>query len=166
LSHFIVWLASAGYSGYFPLIPGTAGTLVGVFVYVVFSYFPASIYLLSSAAAFFLAWWASEQAEVIWEQKDCPKIVIDEVVGYLVTMAFLPRTITTVIGGFLFFRVLDIIKPSPARFIEHHMRGGLAVVLDDVVAGIYANFLLQAIAYWHPQFLLLVDRWIWGSFCG
>jgi phosphatidylglycerophosphatase A len=78
-------------------------------------------------------------------------------------MVLLPRTLTTIIGGFLFFRVLDIIKPPPARFIDRQMQGGLAVVLDDVVAGIYANLLLQAIAQWYPHVLFIVDQWFLGQ---
>jgi phosphatidylglycerophosphatase A len=162
MDRFIVWLASAGYSGYFPFAPGTAGTVVGVLVYAIFSFFSTPLYLLSLAAAFFLAWWAAERAGIILARRDSPRIVIDEVVGYLITMTLLPRTLTTVIGGFLFFRVLDIIKPPPAKFIDRQMQGGLAVVLDDAVAGIYANFLLQAIARWHPQLLSILDRWFLG----
>jgi len=162
LERFIAFLASAGYSGYSPFAPGTAGTFVGLLVYVLFSFFPAPIYLLSTAAVFFLACWASEQAEVIFSQRDSPRIVIDEVVGYLITMALLPRTLTAAIGGFVFFRILDIIKLYPARIINRRMEGGWAVVLDDAVAGIYANLLLQAITQWRPQLLLIVDRWIFG----
>ena len=120
----ILGLASAGYVGYFPWAPGTAGTLVGVMVFLLYSPFPPFIYLLSTVALFALACWASERAEVILGQRDSPKIVIDEVVGYLVTMAFLPCTLTTVAVGFLFFRVFDIIKPSPAGVIDRRMRGG------------------------------------------
>ncbi len=162
MDRFIVWLASACYIGYFPRAPGTAGTVVGVLVYILFSSLVIPIYMLSLAAAFFLAWWVSGRAEVIFARKDSPQIVIDEVVGYLVTMTLLPRTLTTVMGGFLFFRVLDIIKPPPAGFIDRRMQGGLGVVLDDVVAGLYANFLLQAIAHWHPHLLFILDRWFLG----
>ena len=144
----ILGLASAGYVGYIPRIPGTAGTLVGVLVFLIYSPFPPLIYLLSTAALFALACWASEKAEVILGQRDSPKIVIDEVVGYLITMAFLPCTLTTMAGGFLFFRVFDIIKPPPAGAIDRRMRGGAGVVLDDVVAGIYANILLQLAVHW------------------
>ena len=144
----ILGLASAGYVGYFPWAPGTAGTLVGVMVFLLYSPFPPFIYLLSTVALFALACWASERAEVILGQRDSPKIVIDEVVGYLVTMAFLPCTLTTVAVGFLFFRVFDIIKPPPAGAINRRMRGGAGVVLDDVVAGIYANILLQLAVHW------------------
>jgi phosphatidylglycerophosphatase A len=163
VDRFIKWLASGCYSGYFPLAPGTAGTMLGIPVYFLFSFFPPAIYLLSSAAAFFLGWWASERAEVIFARRDSPKIVIDEIVGYLITMALLPRTLTMVIGGFLFFRIFDIIKPFPAGLIESRVSGGLAVVLDDAVAGIYANLLLQAIIHWRPHLLFIVDRWYFGS---
>jgi len=162
VDRFIIWLASGGYSGYLPHAPGTAGTLVGILIYFLFSFFPPSIYLLSSTAAFFLAWWASERAEVIFAERDSPKIVIDEIVGYLITMALLPRTLTMIIGGFLFFRIFDIIKIPPAGFIERRISGGLAVVLDDAVVGIYANLLLQAITHWRPHLLFIVDRWYFG----
>ena len=117
---------------------------------------------MSSAAVFFLAWWASERAEILFDQVDCPKIVIDEIAGYLITMALLPRTLTTVIGGFLFFRIFDIMKTPPAGSVERRLSGGLAVVLDDAVAGIYANLLLHAIHHWRPHLLFIVDRWYLG----
>ena len=117
---------------------------------------------MSSTAVFFLAWWASERAEVLFAERDSPKIVIDEIAGYLIAMALLPRTLTTVIGGFLFFRIFDIIKTPPAGSAERRLSGVLAVVLDDAVAGIYANLLLPAISYWRPQLLFIVDRWYFG----
>jgi phosphatidylglycerophosphatase A len=159
----ILCLASAGYSGYLPYAPGTAGTLVGTVIYLPFSFFPPLLYLLSTAAIFLLAVWASGWAEIIWQERDSPKIVIDEVVGYLMAMAFLPRTLTTVVGGFLFFRAFDIIKPYPIGLIDRNMKGGLAVVLDDAVAGVFVNFFLQAIHHWHPPYLYCLDKWIWGA---
>jgi phosphatidylglycerophosphatase A len=147
----ILFLASAGYSGYFRYAPGTAGTLAGTAVYLLFSVFPPLLYLLSTATVFFLALWASGRA------------VIDEVTGYLIAMAFLPRTLTTVVGGFLFFRAFDIIKPYPIGKIDRNMEGGLAVVLDDAVAGACVNILWQAIRHWHPPFLFLLDNWICGA---
>ena len=161
LERFIIWLATASYSGYFPFAPGTAGTVVGVLVYFLFSPYPTPIYLLSTVTTFFLAWWASEKAETIFKEKDSPRIVIDEVVGYLITMALLPPSIPTAIGGFLFFRVFDIMKIPPAGFVHRQMKGGLAVVLDDAIAGIYANLLLQSIIWYYPDFLHL-GRWVLG----
>ena len=159
----ILFLASAGYSGYFRYAPGTAGTVVGMAVYLLFSFFPPLLYLLSSAAVFFLALWASGWAEVIWQERDSPKIVIDEVAGYLIAMAFLPPTLTSMVGGFLFFRAFDIIKPYPIGKIDRNMKGGLAVVLDDAVAGVCANIFWQAIGHWYPPVLLLLDNWIYGA---
>jgi len=136
--------------------------MVGILVFFLFSFFPPSIYLLSSTAVFFLAWWVSDRAEILFAERDSPKIVIDEIAGYLFAMALLPRTLTTVIGGFLFFRIFDIMKTPPAGSVERQLSGGLAVVLDDAVAGIYANLLLHAIYYWRPHLSFIVDRWYFG----
>ncbi|MBI4495864.1 MAG: phosphatidylglycerophosphatase A [Deltaproteobacteria bacterium] len=155
----IICLASVGYSGYFPVAPGTAGTLAGVGIFLLLHPLPAALYLLFTAVLFLLACWIAGRAEVLLGQKDSPKIVIDEVVGLLVTLALLPRRPAAILGGFLFFRVFDIIKPPPAGIINRRMKGGLAVVLDDAVAGIYANLLLQAISLWRPHLLQIVDRW-------
>ncbi len=155
LKYLILGLASAGYVGYFPRAPGTVGTIVGVLIFLIYSLFPPLIYLLSTAAFFALACWASERAEVILGQKDSPKIVIDEVVGYLITMAFLPCTLNSLAAGFLFFRLFDIIKPPPVGTINRRMQGGVGIVLDDVVAGIYANILLRLVIHWHPDILFL-----------
>jgi phosphatidylglycerophosphatase A len=124
---------------------------VGVLVYLLYSPFPPLVYLLSTAAFFCLACWVSERAEVLLGRKDSPRIVIDEVAGYLITMAFLPCNLATIAGGFLFFRVLDIIKPPPANWINRKMRGGWGVVLDDAVAGVYSNLLLRLVAVFYPD---------------
>jgi len=152
-------MATVGYTGFFPLAPGTAGSVVGVLIYVLLFPFPAFFYLLTTATAFALACWVSERAEIILSRKDSPKIVIDEVVGYLITMAFLPPTLTTLVVGFLFFRFLDIIKPAPAGVINRRMKGGLGVVLDDAVVAVYVNILLRLVGHWHPEVYFFLDRW-------
>ncbi len=149
---FILALASAGGVGYFPWIPGTAGTAVGLLVFFIYAPLPPGLYFLSTAAFVALACWVAEKAQRILGETDSPKIVIDEVAGFLITMAFLPRTLTILVAGFLFFRVLDIMKPPPAGAIDRRMKSGAGVVLDDAVAGIYANLLLRLIVYWHPGF--------------
>jgi phosphatidylglycerophosphatase A len=150
----IIAIASAGYAGFSPRVPGTAGTAIGILVYLLYSPFPPLLYLLSTGALGILACWITERAELLLGQKDSPKIVIDEVTGYLITMAFVPCTASSIVGGFLFFRVLDIIKPPPANWINREMKGGWAVVLDDVVAGVYANFLLRLTAVFFPGVFL------------
>ncbi len=157
LRHFIVWVASAGYSGYCPLAPGTCGTAVGVLVYLLFSSFPAPVYVLSVVTLLFRASWVAGRAEILFGEHDSPKITIDEVIGYMITVSFLPLTLTTLAGGFLFFRVFDIIKPPPAGAINRR-QGGWAVVLDDVVVGLYVNLLIRALAHWNPHLLSTLDR--------
>jgi phosphatidylglycerophosphatase A len=159
IKFFIIWFASASYSGYIPRISGTAGTAVGILVYSLFSLTPPFLYLISTITLLFLGWWAAEMAETIFKEKDSPKITIDEVTGFLVTMFFLPQRFSTIIAGFLFFRIFDIIKPIPAKMIDRRMKGGLGVVLDDVVAGVYANLLLQGLLYFYPNLFLSMDQW-------
>ncbi len=158
MNRLILILASAGGVGFSPLAPGTVGTAVGVLLYFLFSPFPLSIYLLSTTAFLALSCWVSEGAEALLGQRDSPKIVIDEVAGYLITMAGLPGTWVSIAGGFLFFRLLDIIKPPPAGWINRQMQGGLAVVLDDAAAGVYANLLLRLASVIYPGFFFLFDR--------
>jgi len=155
MRHFIIAMASAGYAGFFPWGPGTLGTLVGVLVYFLYSPLPPLIYLFTTSAFFFMACWIAGKAERILGEKDSPNIVIDEVTGYLVAMAWLPPSPACLAAGFLFFRVLDIIKPPPAGWINTQMTGGLAVVLDDAVAGMYTNLLLRLIGYYFPNFFFL-----------
>ncbi len=158
----IIVLASVGFTGYFPAAPGTAGTAAGVVVYYLLSFFATPVYLVCLTAVFIIAWRVAEAAEAVFSEKDSPKIVIDEVTGFLISMAVLPRTLTTIIGGFLFFRILDIIKPPPASAADQRLKGGLGIILDDVIAGIYANCILRAVFHWRPDLLYLVDRRLFG----
>lgn len=103
--------------------------------------------MLTTVATVFLAIWASSWAENFFLRKDSPCIVIDEMAGLLVTMCLLPPTWLTILLGFLFFRLFDIIKPPPARFIEEKVKGGWGIVLDDVVAGIYGNGVIHFIYF-------------------
>jgi phosphatidylglycerophosphatase A len=155
LSNLIIAMASAGYAGFFPWAPGTVGTLVGVLIYLLFSLLPPPIYLLTTVAFFFLACWVAGKAEEILGKRDSPKIVIDEVAGYLIAMTWLPLSPACLASGFLFFRVLDIIKPPPLGWVHAKMMGGMAVVLDDAVAGAYTNLLLRLMLVYFPNFVLL-----------
>ena len=160
MGQFIILLASLGYAGFFPLAPGTVGTFVGVFVYLLFSSFSPFLYGLTTTAAFFLGLWAAERAELIFAKKDSPKIVIDECVGYLVAMAFFPYTLSAVVGGFLFFRLFDIIKPFPAGLVDRSVGGGAGIMLDDVIAGIYANLILRLLTRQFPDLSSIIESWI------
>ena len=156
MDRLIIFMASAGYAGFFPRAPGTVGTGVGVLAFLLFSPFPPHLYLLTLAALVTLSAWVSGRAEVLLGRKDSPIIAIDEATGYLITMALLPCTAAAIVFGFLFFRVFDIMKPPPADWINSRMKGGWAVVLDDAVAGGYANMVLRLAAFFYPDFFFLL----------
>jgi phosphatidylglycerophosphatase A len=137
-------IATFFYVGYFPYAPGTLGTLAAVPLYYIVSGLPYYFYIAFAVLFIVLSVWASGIAEGIYGEKDPGYIVADEVAGYLVTMTLVPLTLTNVVIGFFLFRFFDIVKPPPSRQSER-LAGGLGVVMDDVVAGVYANILLQII---------------------
>ncbi len=140
--HLIIIFATGIYSGYMPVAPGTAGTLVAVPLYIVLSRLPFFYYGLTVVAFLFMSCWFSGSAEPIFLQRDSKHIVIDEVGGFLVAMAFLPPVPLYVISGFLLFRFFDIVKPFPVKRLGT-LKGGYGVVADDVMAGIYTNLSLH-----------------------
>lgn len=134
--------ATWGGSGYSPVASGTVGTVAAIPFYLLLARLPLPVYLLTLTAFFFLACWVSGRAEVIFQQKDSGKIVIDEVVGYLVTMIAIPLDWRYIVAGFFLFRFFDIVKIQPARWFDRQLKNGYGVVLDDVAAGVYAWLLL------------------------
>ncbi len=132
-------MSSGFYSGYAPFASGTVGTLVGIAVYILLNKLPLTLYGILTAAIIFFGVWLCSRAEVILGKKDSGIIVIDEIAGFLVTMFALPKTGAAILGGFLLFRIYDVFKPFPIRRIDLHVPGGWGVMLDDVLAGVYAN---------------------------
>ncbi len=153
-------MATVGRLGFFPIAPGTIGTFAGILFTFLFSHFPLGIYLLSTATFLVFAAWIAERAEIILSERDSPKIVIDEVIGFLITMILIPFSLGAIFAGFIFFRLFDIIKPPPARRIDRRMKGGWAVILDDAIAGIYANLFMHLILRWYPEFFTEIDQWL------
>jgi phosphatidylglycerophosphatase A len=141
----VLFFATGFGSGFVPVMPGTAGTAAGVVLFFILSPLSLSLYLLTTVAFIFISIWNAHQAALYLQVKDPPQIVIDEIAGYLVTMASFPFTWPYVAAGFIIFRVFDIIKPYPAGWIDRKVAGGYGIVLDDVAAGIYANVVLQII---------------------
>jgi len=136
-------------TGYFPGMPGTAGTIVGIPVCLVFSVFSWPIYLLSAAALFFLAVVVSRDAARIYGTADPPCVVIDEIVGFVCTMFLVTPTPVHIGLGFVLFRFFDIVKPFPVRYMETALPVGYDIVGDDVAAAVYANIVLHGIIwYW------------------
>ena len=124
-------------TGLLPIAPGTFGTLATVPLILVLDNIGTIYKALSLMIAIVVAIWASGRHQEILGQSDPREIVIDEVTGFLLTMLFLPCSWLTIGLGFIFFRLFDILKPYPIRQTER-IRGGLGVVIDDLVAGLYA----------------------------
>lgn len=139
----ILYLASNAGLGYAPVAPGTFGTLAGIPVYYLLSRFSAPLQLLTLLAIVFLSFWLSDQAGKIYGEADDSRIVIDELAGYLIAVAFLPFSWGVAILGFLWFRLFDIVKPPPASWFDREMKNGVGVTLDDLVAGVYAALALR-----------------------
>ncbi|HEX8961036.1 MAG TPA: phosphatidylglycerophosphatase A [Geobacteraceae bacterium] len=145
MRRFVILFATWGGTGYSPLASGTVGTLAAIPLYLCLARLPLSLYLMTLVPFFFFACWVSGQAEVIFAEKDSGKIVIDEVIGYLVTMTGAPLSWKGVVLGFFLFRLFDIVKVEPARYFDRHLKNGYGVVLDDVVAGMYACGVLHLV---------------------
>lgn len=144
----ILFLASAGYVGYIPVASGTFGSLVAIPLFFGFDALRLTsipLYLLTYVAAVAAACWIAGQADVYLHEHDSHKIVIDEVVGYLAATLFFVPTWRHALAAFFIFRVFDVIKPYPAGYIDKNVPGGVGVVMDDVVSGIYSNLALRVL---------------------
>jgi phosphatidylglycerophosphatase A len=136
-----VILAAWGPFGYSPWAPGTAGTLGAIPLFWLLRQAPLPAYLAATAALLLVAIVAAGRAGTYWKVADASPIVIDEVVGYLVTMAFFPWSWGTALAGFVLFRLMDVMKPWPASAFDR-VKNGFGVVMDDVVAGVFAALAL------------------------
>ncbi len=159
-------IATGLFSGYIPWISGTFGTLVGLLFYGIPGAEDPLVLGTMVVAGFFVGVWSSarvaavvghrltrsaELSKQLFQQgehvtADPSIVVIDEIVGIWISLLFLPKTVPVMIIGFLAFRVFDILKPQPARNIEK-IPNGWGIMLDDVIAGIYANITTQAVWY-------------------
>jgi phosphatidylglycerophosphatase A len=144
----ILFLATGAYSGYAPIAPGTLGSLVAVpLVFLSARFLSTSpiLQLILLLLAIIGACWIAGTAERYLGEHDSGKIVVDEIVGFLVATALLGITPLRLIVAFFLFRLFDILKPPPARYFDQHVPGGVGVVLDDVFAGIYTNLIVRAL---------------------
>ena len=138
-----LFLATCAYVGHVPVAPGTAGSAVGVAVFYALRALDVPLAEIAAVVVIFaVGVWASGVAEKYWQRTDPGPVVIDEVVGVLVTLLWLPLTGLGVFVGFLTFRVLDVVKPWPAARFES-LHGGLGVMADDAMAGIYGHLLMR-----------------------
>jgi phosphatidylglycerophosphatase A len=135
-------------SGYSPVAPGTAGSLVGLLLFLPLARLGWPMQLAAAAALTLVGTLAAGRVARELGRKDPGLVVVDEVAGQWITFLALPLTPVTALAGFLLFRVMDIVKPWPARDLER-LPGGIGIMADDVAAGIYAQLLLRVgLAVW------------------
>jgi phosphatidylglycerophosphatase A len=145
LNHIYHIIATVGFSGYFRFAPGTVGT--GIAGLIIFFVRPTDLSLiLIIPPLLIIGMLASHSTEKILG-KDSGHIVIDEFCGYFISVLFVPKSIGYLIAAFFLFRFFDIVKPPPVSNAEHYFSGGAGIMLDDVLAAIYANLCLQAWNY-------------------
>jgi len=141
-SNFARLIATFFYIGYIPVAPGTSASLVGMFFYLFFCQ-NIVVYALIFVVVFFLGFFVSDLAEKSLGEKDPSCIVIDEVAGSMITFFMLPLMPSVLITAFFLFRAFDMFKIYPVNKFED-LKGGVGVMMDDVIAGVYANLLMHA----------------------
>jgi phosphatidylglycerophosphatase A len=148
-----VLLSTVFYVGYAPFAPGTVGSAAGLAVYALVRWVGAPFFEAAVIAALFaVGVWAGTITERYFGGIDPGPIVLDEVVGMLITLAFIPVGWSGAIAGFVLFRVMDVIKPFPAARFER-LHGGLGVMADDAMAAVYANLALRAACWALPGWI-------------
>lgn len=146
-----LFLATCGYIGYAPVAPGTFGSAAGLVVFAAVRSAGSSFVELAVIVLLFLVGiWAGTVAEHHFGGVDPGPVVLDEVVGMLITLALLPVNSSGAIVGFLVFRILDVVKPWPSARFEK-LPGGLGVMADDGMAALYGNLLMRGLIAVAPQ---------------
>jgi phosphatidylglycerophosphatase A len=148
LQHPAGWIACGFGAGLSPVAPGTAGSLAALLPWLLLRELPPGYYILVLAAAFAFGVWVCHWAVNALRVKDPAAVVWDEFVGLwiaLAPLAWLPRGWMWIFAGFILFRIFDIWKPWPVSWADSHVAGGIGVMLDDVIAGIYAALVLAVL---------------------
>ena len=142
----VLCLALGFGAGLSPRAPGTVGTAVGVVVYLPLSQLPIAPYVAVVTMLAIAGVWICGRATRFLGVEDSPAIVWDEIVGYLVAMISAPTGWIWPLAGFVVFRIFDIAKPWPVGWADRRLGGGLGIMLDDVLAGLYTLALIQLLA--------------------
>jgi phosphatidylglycerophosphatase A len=145
-----VFLATGFYSGYFPVAPGTAGTLVGLFIYILIHLFlpelAVKIIIVLVLVSIYPSIRIGDFAEKYFNRKDPPQVVLDEIAGIWISLMFHQFSWASVAAAFVIFRIMDILKPFPANGLQK-LKGGTGIMIDDYIAGVYTNICLTALLY-------------------
>lgn len=135
-------ISTVFFIGYFPIAPGTLASLVG-FLLILFFRPSNLVILILLLITFILGVISAERVERQTNSKDPSFVVIDELAGYLTSVVFIPLTFQNLLIAFILFRFFDILKPPPIRLIEGKTKGGIGIMIDDIIAGIMSNISLR-----------------------
>lgn len=141
--HFLAFGFGSGLS---PKAPGTVGTVVALIIYLLLSQLPLVAYLVMLFVTFVVGIYICDRSSKLLGIHDHGGIVWDEFVGYWIAMLFAPNGWVWVLIGFILFRLFDILKPFPINYFDKHVNGGLGIMIDDVIAGIFSCICIQLIA--------------------
>ena len=139
----VVFLATGCFTGFLPLMPGTWGTFAAIPIVILVHRVNLVVQGIIALVFVVFAAWVAGRAETLLEDRDPRPIVIDEMVGFLISLLWLPLNPLTLFLGFALFRLFDIVKPPPISTVEKRLRGGWGVVMDDVLAGVFTNVTLR-----------------------
>ncbi|WP_319782001.1 phosphatidylglycerophosphatase A [Oceanisphaera sp. IT1-181] len=149
LSNPLHFLALGFGSGLSPIMPGTMGTIAAIPLYLLIQGLAAPWYIAILVVGFIAGIWICNAATEAIGQPDHGAIVWDEVIGFGITMFAAPAGAVWILIGFVLFRFFDILKPWPIRWFDRRIHGGFGIMLDDVIAGLFALGCLQLLAkYW------------------
>lgn len=144
MKNWVIKTLATGFGlGWAPVAPGTFGTLGAIPLYILLSQFSPLAYMAATLALIILAVFVAELAESLFQSYDSKHVVIDEVVGFLVAMVWVPVNLKNLAVGFLLFRLFDALKPWPISVLDRRIKGGIGVVIDDVAAGLITSVLMQ-----------------------
>lgn len=146
----IIQLATFFGAGRLPKSPGTWGTLATIPLWYLLAQLHAIPYMVVVLLLCIAAILIAQAYENLTSTHDSKEIVIDEVVGFLITMTWLPMTWQSLVAGFILFRIVDIVKPPPIKQLDRQVKGGVGVVIDDIAAGIVCNIILQLVYTYTP----------------
>ncbi len=152
MKRFLLLIATFFNIGRLSKAPGTLATVATIPLWWALTQTGPLIYMFVTVLLVPLGIAAAQAYESQSSEHDSKEIVIDEVVGFLITMVWLPVTWQSLVLGFILFRFLDIVKPPPIRQLDRHVKGGVGVMIDDIAAGLIGSLILQAI-YTHTNWL-------------